>query len=328
MTKVLVISSGWPTPGRPQESIFVSHQVDALRDAGIDVDVVTYVGATNPKNYVSARRETRERLSIARYDLIHAHFGQSGLVAFASKIPVVMTFHGSDLYGVVGDDGHYTARGRALRGISRWAARRAAAVIVPSNRLATQLPRSVQAHVVPVGIDLDMFVPRDRTETRKELGLPLDRKIVLFGGNPTQPVKRFDLAQQAVAALAKPGAEPGAELITVSGRPRAEFAKWMSAADVLLVTSKHESGPLVVKEALACDVGVVSVDVGDVREWIDGVPGCAVVSDDSAPAIAKALDEVLASPGGFPKRHLVEDLDERKLVRKVIEIYDSVLASR
>jgi glycosyltransferase involved in cell wall biosynthesis len=58
--------------------------------------------------------------------------------------------------------------------------------------------------------------------------------------------------------------------------PHAEVPIWMNGSDVLLLTSLHEGSPNVVKEALACNLPVVSVDVGDVRERIHGIEGCYV----------------------------------------------------
>jgi len=51
---------------------------------------------------------------------------------------------------------------------------------------------------------------------------------------------------------------------------------WLNASDVVLLTSLHEGSPNVIKEALGCDVPIVSVDVGDVRERIQGVEGCYI----------------------------------------------------
>jgi len=61
---------------------------------------------------------------------------------------------------------------------------------------------------------------------------------------------------------------------------------WLNASNVLLLTSLHEGSPTVVKEALACGLPVVSVDVGDVAERIEGIEGChlAVATPETWPA--------------------------------------------
>lgn len=321
---VLFVSSGWPSEERPEESIFVARQADALRALGARVDVVHYVGQMRPSNYLRARREATRRLASARYDLIHAHFGQSALAIPRSDLPLVHTFYGSDLIGVVGDDGRYTQRGRVLRLVSRWGSKRAAAVVVLSKRLGRELPADVPFSVLPLGVDLDVFRPGDKLDARRRAGMDPQRRYVLFAGRPSQPVKRLDLARRAIDLLP----QPGAELVVLEGKPRSDVATAMVACDALVVTSKHESGPLIVKEALACDLPVVSVDVGDVREWIESLPGCVLCPDDHPETISRAVDGVLRAPAPFRGRHAVEHLAESVLVHRLLEIYRSVLPSR
>jgi glycosyltransferase involved in cell wall biosynthesis len=313
---VLLVTSGWPSDEHPESSIFVAHQVDALRAAGVHVDVVRYVGAMRPRNYRTARKQVRARLATASYDLIHAHFGQSILTVIGSRLPIVLSLHGSDLFGIVGASGRYTARGRALRAITRWGARRAAAVIVPSQTLAAALPAGVAYEVVPPGVD-PLFEPGDKAVARRELGLPADRPIVLFAGSPKLPVKRFELAKAAIDLLPS----PGAELLTIERVSRHEVARRMVAADTLLVTSRHESGPLVVKEALATNLPVVSVDVGDVATVIGDVDGCVVCNDDTPETIARALHTVLTDERTFSGSAVASKYAQPALVHKIIELY-------
>ena len=100
----------------------------------------------------------------------------------------------------------------------------------------------------------------------------------------------------------------------------------MRACDALLLTSMQEGSPTVVKEALASDLPVVSVDVGDVRERIGEVAGCEVCADDSAETIAGALERVLARGERVNGRDAVKDLDEREIAKRVIAIYELVLS--
>src|SRR4051812_3149449 len=100
----------------------------------------------------------------------------------------------------------------------------------------------------------------------------------------------------------------------------------MNAADCLILTSMIEGSPNVVKEALACDLPVVSVPVGDVHERLRGVEGCEVTADDRPETIAAALERVLRRGGRVEGRAAVRQLDERILTQRVIEVYRSVLA--
>jgi glycosyltransferase involved in cell wall biosynthesis len=82
-----------------------------------------------------------------------------------------------------------------------------------------------------------------------------------------------------------------------------------------------------VKEALACNLSVVSVIVGDVVERLQGVEGCEIVPDHTPEAIAAAMERTLRRGRRIEGRRAVKHLDEKVLADKLIGIYRSVLAS-
>src|SRR5687768_6652473 len=106
--RVLMITGEWVTPDLPQAVPFLVRQVDYLRKAGVHIDVFHFRGAGNPLNYLRAWRRVRKLVAGSAYDLIHAQWGQSGLLALPKKLPLVVTFRGSDLEGLVGRKGGYT----------------------------------------------------------------------------------------------------------------------------------------------------------------------------------------------------------------------------
>ena len=115
------------------------------------------------------------------------------------------------------------------------------------------------------------------------------------------------------------------ELVRVTESPYELMPYYMNACDVLLLTSLHEGSPNVVKEALACNLPVVSTDVGDVRERIGDVEGCGICKDDQPETIATALRQVLSRDKPIDGRTTVLDLDERLLTQKVIKIYQGAI---
>ena len=94
----------------------------------------------------------------------------------------------------------------------------------------------------------------------------------------------------------------------------------MYACDVLVVTSRTEGSPTIVKEALACELPVVSVIVGDVVERLSGIEGCEIVPDDRPESIAAALERTLSRGGRLTSRKFIEQLDEKVLANKLIGI--------
>ena len=144
--RVLMITSAWPTPGQPRTTHFIKRQADFLRAAGVAVDVFQFRGEQKLNRYVGGWLRARRQLDPARYDLVHAQFGQSGLLALPKRLPLVVTFRGSDLLGIVSDvDGRYTWKGRVLQRLSRLVALNADAVIVVSEHMKRSLPPSVPA---------------------------------------------------------------------------------------------------------------------------------------------------------------------------------------
>jgi len=93
------------------------------------------------------------------------------------------------------------------------------------------------------------------------------------------------------------------------------------------VTSLQEGSPTIVKEALACNLSVVSVIVGDVAERVEGIEGCEIVPDDKPETIAAAIERSLRRGGRIRGREAVTQLDEKVLAGKLIGIYRSVLKS-
>jgi glycosyltransferase involved in cell wall biosynthesis len=323
--RVLMVTTEWPRVpwGTAQ---FVARQAAFLRTAGVDVEVFHFRGESNPLKYGSAWLHVRRRLARERFDLVHAQFGQSALLALPKRLPLVVTFRGCDLQGNLSTrDGHLTTAGRMLRRFCQWVARRADAVIVVSAHMRRYLHNGVPASVIPSGIDFDLFQPLPRAEARVRLGLPADERLVLFVGNPHLARKRFPLAQQAVEILKR---TLPVRLVLGWDVPHQEMPYYMGACDVLVFTSRQEGSPNAVKEALACNLPIISVPVGDVVERLQNVAGCEVCADDRPETIAAALARVLARPQRCAGREAVRHLDERLLTQQVLAVYHAALNGR
>jgi teichuronic acid biosynthesis glycosyltransferase TuaC len=323
--RVLMVTSDWLWNSWGGPAVFIARQADFLRREGVEVELFPFRGARRPANYLAAWKEVQSRVRRGGYDLVHAQFGQSGLTALPKQLPLVVTFRGDDLEGIIGESGRYVPAGWLLRFISRTVARQADAVVVVSEHMKQYLPRSVTAHVLPSGIDLELFRPAPRDEVRRRLGLPLDQHLVLFVGNPDLARKRYPLARQAVGIVDR---SMPTRLIVGWEQPHHRIAALMNACDALLCTSMQEGSPNSVKEALACNLPVVSVPVGDVALRLRGVAGCELCPDDRAETIAAGLRRVLERGQRIDGRSAAAELDERALTQRLIGIYRSVIAAK
>lgn len=320
--RVLMVTSEWPTENCAPNQ-FIARQARFLKSSRVDVDVFHFLGARSPKNYVKAWMQLRRKLARGNYDLVHAQFGQSALLALPKRLPLVVTFRGDDLQGIVRDyEGRITTVGKILRQLSRMIARRADAVIVVSEHMKSFLDESIPAHVVPSGIDFKLFRCMPQEEARQHLGLAQDKRFVLFIGRTTEARKRYKLAKRAVEILSE---SLPTELIVGWGVSHNEIPFFLNACDALVCTSLQEGSPNAVKEALACNLPVVSVAVADVPMRLKNISGCEVCVDDRPETIAAALERVLRRGERINGRETVQDLDEELLSQKIISIYQSIL---
>ena len=317
--KVLIVTTEWPRFDGDIGGIHVVQQKRRLEQAGLQVDVFPFRGQKNPLNYWRASLLLKN-LNLAQYDVVHAHHGQAGIVALSQRqCPVVVTFHGSDLQGIRDMQGYVTPLGYVLRFSSRWVASRAKSVILVSEHLSRYLPAGVDYQVIPAGIDLERFYPMPIFDARRALGLPQNKPLVLFVGDPARTEKRYWLAEKAVNSLP---ASLHAQLVLAHNIPHEQMPLFMNACDVLLITSSTEGSPSVVKEALACNLPIVSTDVGDIRDRVDSIAGCFICSNNNSTYLAATLQQVLLSPVRINGRDAVRALDEVILTQKILSIYE------
>jgi len=301
---------------------FIVRQVKFLRKSGIHVDVFHFRGRKNPLNYARAKIALYRYCNGKSYDLVHAQWGQSAFLAIPRKLPLVITYRGTDLEGLPDKNGHDSQYGKLLSLGSRVVSRFANQIILVSDNLGRKLP-TCTFHVIPSGIDLSLFKPMDRGKIRNQLGYQQNQSIVLFVGSSENPIKRYRLAKRAVELVKND--IPTVVLINPNNIPHQIMPNFFNASDVLLLTSIHEGSPNVVKEALACNLPVVSTDVGDVRERIENIEGCIVCEDGQPSTIAEALKQVLNRNSRIEGRNTVLNLDENLLTKKVIAVYNKAL---
>jgi glycosyltransferase involved in cell wall biosynthesis len=224
--------------------------------------------------------------------------------------------------------GGITWKSRLEIAFSRYAARRANAIVCKSEELRAALPRGddrARAHVIPNGVNVHQFAPGDRLEARRRLGLDPQETLVLFPHTPGVSRKRQDLAEAGVGALAPRGVR--ARLWMVHGVPHALMPDHYRAADCLLLTSDQEGSPNVVKEALCCDLPVVSVNVGDVRVWVELGVGSQIVDRDPD-AIAAGLQTVLRGDRRADGARVRAAVAADRIARQLIAVYADAMHHR
>ena len=302
--KVLIVASGNSAVISP----FVKEQGDSLEEIGLDIDyfLIKGKGITGYlKNYFNLNRLIKTNT----YDIIHAHYGLSGLLAtFQSHVPVVITFHGSDVN-----------LNRTNFYLSFLASRLSDANIFVHESLSKKLSLySDKAEIIPCGVNLNLFKPIDKLASRDKLGLDLNYNYVLFSSSFNNKIKNAALAKLALSNF------ENIILLEMKGYSREEVHLLMNAVDILIVTSHSETGPLVVKEALACNCPIISTDVGDVKELANGTKNCYIVEYD-AKQVEQRIRDILSSNKKSDGRAAVKHLSLEKIATDVYSVYERVL---
>jgi glycosyltransferase involved in cell wall biosynthesis len=172
-------------------------------------------------------------------------------------------------------------------------------------------------------MDMEKFRPLDRAACRERLGMPSGAPIVFFSGRPAASYKGFALARATYEIVER--RLPGALLVTAGSIPYDEMPLYFNAADVVLQTSFCEASPTVVKEALACEVPLVSTDVGDTREITSGVPYCFVCPSNPVELADRVLDCIGHRAAGGREQLLAKRIALNQVTARVIEVYRQLM---
>ena len=315
---------------------FIEEQITALEALG--VQIIRY-GITGKGiiGYLRCLPALKRAIQQHQPDLIHAHYGLSGLLAnLQRRVPVVTTYHGSDIN--VPAVRRFSKIAMCLSAHNIFVSQRNVTLALSPNSLITYRLKK-RYTLLPCGVNLTDDQLLSRSEARTALGIDEHAQIVLFAGAFANAVKDAPLAKEAVAMIhahpisgndfkdIKDLKEDALRLQELRGYTRAEVNQWMCAANCLLMTSKTEGSPQVIKEAMACGCPIVSVDVGDVAERVSGVEGCYVVSSREPAAIAEALQQALAFSGKTNGRQRIIEmgLSNEQVAERLMAIYKQLL---
>ena len=190
-------------------------------------------------------------------------------------------------------------------------------IVTPSRWLADEARKSsvfseTRVDVIPYGLDLEVFAPRDKAYSRDLLGIPQDARVVFFLADIVDNRRKgFSFLLEALPHCAK----RVEKLLLVSlGQqpPQADgVMPWLhlgsihdyrllsavySAADLFILPSLQDNLANTVLESIACGVPVVSFDAGGTPDMVrPGITGQLVPAYD-VPVLASTIVELLNAP--------------------------------
>jgi teichuronic acid biosynthesis glycosyltransferase TuaC len=272
--KVLFVSSANKIGISPN----VRSQGEALKKHGVDVEYFGIKGKLLG-GYPAAIFELRKEIRKFKPNVIHAHFSVSGYVAFLARSnPLVITLMGSDIMRFFWDRHILRFLHKIKPGFK---------LIVQSKEM-NRLIDIADVSILPNGIDLDVFKPLNKTDSRKLLGWNPDKKHILFASSPMRYEKNYPLAVNAIQLLK----DSSVELHQLDNIEHEKVPIILNASDVILLTSHREGSPLVIKEAMACNKPVAATNVGDISWLFDNEPGYFITDFNPENVAEKLLDAI------------------------------------
>lgn len=302
---VLFVCSGNEGEIKP----FIIEQANSLEKLGVKVSFYVITGK-GFLGYLKNLRFFKSKLKSLDIELIHAHYGLSGLLSTLQwKVPVVITFHGSDI------------NIWWVRIFSLFASRLASKSIFVSKKLSEQL-RVKDAEIIPCGVNTEKFIVADKITAREKLGLDSNKNIILFASRFDNKVKNYELAKNATDLIGN-----NHKLIELKGYSREELNLLLNAADLLLLTSHSEGSPQIIKEAMACNCPIVATDVGDIKEVISNTDGCYLSSFDPED-VSNKVKNILSKKSRTMGREKIMNLDNKLIAERIVSVYKNILRTK
>lgn len=325
--KVLFVCSGRQGKINP----IIKNQGESLRCAGVELDYFM-VSGRGWKSYMKSVKPLRNKIKYGGYDVIHAHYAfcayLTNLATIGLRMPIVVSLMGSDIW-------KYKWYPILVQTWSRlWSWKE---IIVKSLEMRERvgLPHAL---VIPNGVNMECFCVMDKNECQKKIGWDCSKWHVLLPANPADPRKNWVLAFGAVELLNKRvcdrslalGNNREIELHGMVGVPNDQTPIMYNAADVVVLPSLYEGSANAVKEAMACNTPLVTTDMGDCRERIEGVDGCYVAKTYEVEEFAELLGKALAFGGKTKGRERILEggIADYQIAERLIKIYDDSIKQR
>lgn len=302
-------NSGDPLP-------FVKEQAEVLH-RNFPISIQYYLIKKGIFNgYVRAIFELPAVIKKNNIQIIHVHNGLSAFAVilcklfFIQRMKVVITFHGSDI------------NRESERKYSLFASRFSSHNIVVSTKMAKFFKDNYS--VVPCGIDTGVSL-NYRDITRREKSWEDDDFIILFSSNFNKKVKDPEFAFEVINKFSR-NSKKNILFLELVGYNREQLTQIMQAADALILCSKSEGSPQVIKESILNGLPVVSNDVGDVAQICKGVDNCFIV-EKNIDAYVACLQNISQNYVRVQHREpVLEEYDNNKISNKLFDIYCRVLA--
>jgi len=302
------------------------------------------------RHYKAVKRIIRK--NSIDFDLIHAHFiWSAGYVGAKLKqlynIPLVITAHGYDIYDLPFRDDDWESK-------IEYVLNQADHVITVSNsnldcisKLKVQTPTSV----IPNGYREELFYPQDKFGCRKQLGLPIEAKIILSVGNLV-PVKGHKYLIDAMAKVVKQNKNVlcliigsgisryklkrqirrlglQQKVLLLERKPHNKIPLWMNACDLFVLPSLAEGNPTVLVECLATGTSFIGTKIGGIPEIVSSVDYGLLCEPSDSNALADNI--LIAFERNWEERNILDhsrSFTWENISKQIADVYSDVIKNK
>ena len=310
--KILVVSRLKPNN---KISIITHRQMYSIQKLGHNL-IYFSVDKGGLFGYLSALIKLRKILRKNNFDVVHAHYSLCGIIStLAGAEHLVVSLMGSDVKN--------SNINKFI--IKYFIEKKWAKVIVKSEEMLSAIKAYSKVKkeiiVLPNGVDFELFKPLKKQNVRKQIGWDPNAKVILFGSDPARTEKRYDNAEKVVKNLRVQ--EYKIELKILKDVAPENVPLYINGADVVLLTSDREGSPNIIKEAMACNIPIVTTKVGDVEMVIGNTPSCIITEENNLELITSALWNILSSNIEKTEgRERIKWLSNELIAKKLVDFYE------
>lgn len=306
--KILFFTNMYPSETNIANGIFVKNLVDGLLKRNNSVEVL-HLKVKNPIiDYLKGIFILRKKLNENNFDFIHAHYGFMGFIcAFQRKVPYILTLHGSDVniwwQRIFSRIGYLFAE-----------------KVIVTNQVHKKMMGN-KAVLIPTGFDNSIFKPMDKIKSKQDLGLDINKKYILFPSSKLRKVKNYPLFKQIISELKLENNDY--DELTLENLTPSQVNLYFNSAEVLVLTSFYEGSPIVIREALACNLPIVSVNVGDVELQIKDKQNCKITSFEPN-EIKEAVKSILLNKSSKNENYQEVGNSINENIEETISLYNKI----
>lgn len=313
--KILIVTNMYPSDGDLSwRGGFVKDQIDSLHKVSNNVTIDIFhikgkVSNGSNLNYIKLLPQLMFKLIFGKYDVVHCHHAFCALLCFPWIFRYIYTVHEGEL--------NNTSVRSLLIKVSIFLSK--VPIFVSSKEF------KISAHknkiFLPCGVDFSEFRPVDNKEKlRHDLGMPLDKKIILFPADPSRPEKNALILKEV-----EKNSDLEKLLFIYGGNiPKNDMHKWMAAVDIVISIGKYESDGMVIKESLSCGTPVISTRVGNSEVYVNN--NCGLIVEPSPSEVYKSILQIINNYDSFSNGRQGLKLlgqDMKSVATHLYGVYDS-----